>query len=260
MSVTTFIKARHEGDPFQVVALVMNDATRSNADEPLAIISKPGSGIRAGSIADLEGKIVAVMLGQTPHEHLKIAAAKAGLAEGDIVIVDMPQSPVLADALSAGQVDAVASFEPLNSVLLQKVPGAYEVKRGGGYLSYLMITTADLSTVKDHADVIERFSAGLAAASQYTRQHREEAVSIFANKVPGQDLKALTDGIRAISYDPRMSAATDKAFEVAQQEVLSQPSLRDKTPMPLAALIYRDTMAKMQQQYPQYFSDLPKLP
>ena len=115
MSVTTFIKARHEGDPFQVIALVMNDATRSNADEPLAIISKPGSGIRAGSIADLKGKKVAVMLGQTPHEYLKIAAAKEGLADGDIVIVDMPQSPALADALNDGRVDAVASLEPLNS-------------------------------------------------------------------------------------------------------------------------------------------------
>src|SRR4029450_2588171 len=31
MSVTTFLKARHAGDPFRVIALIMNDATRANA-------------------------------------------------------------------------------------------------------------------------------------------------------------------------------------------------------------------------------------
>jgi ABC-type nitrate/sulfonate/bicarbonate transport system substrate-binding protein len=33
MSVTTFIKAKHEGDALQVIGLIMNDATRSNADD-----------------------------------------------------------------------------------------------------------------------------------------------------------------------------------------------------------------------------------
>jgi ABC-type nitrate/sulfonate/bicarbonate transport system substrate-binding protein len=260
MSVTTFIKAKHEGDALQVVGLIMNDATRSNADEPLAIISKNGSGIRAGQIGDLKGRKVAVMLGQTPHEYLKIAAARAGLAEDDIVIVNMPQSPVIADALRDGTVDAVASLEPLNSLVMQSVPGAYEVKRGGGYLSYLMITTAYLPTIQNQADVIDRFAAGLAAASQYTRQHREEAVQIFARAVPGQDTRALTQGIRHVSYDPRMSAATDRAFDAAQVDVLSQASLRGKTPIPLDALLYRNAIQKAQRDFPQYFSDLPRLP
>lgn len=43
---------------------------RSNVDEALAIISKPGTGMRKGQIADLKGKRVAVMHGQTPHEYL----------------------------------------------------------------------------------------------------------------------------------------------------------------------------------------------
>jgi sulfonate transport system substrate-binding protein len=260
MSVTTFIKAKHEGDALQVVGLIMNDATRSNADEPLAIISKAGSGIRAGNIADLKGRRVAVMLGQTPHEYLKIAAARAGLAENDIVIVDMPQSPAIAEALRDGRVDAVASLEPLNSLVMQSVPGAYEVKRGGGYLSYLMITTAYVPTIQNQADVIDRFAAGLAEASQYTRQHREEAVQIFTRAVPGQDARALTQGIRHVSYDPRMSAATDRAFDAAQVDVLAQASLRGRTPIPLDALLYRSAIQKAQRDFPQFFTDLPGLP
>ena len=259
MSVTTFIKARQEGDPWQVVGLIMNDATRSNADEALAIISKKGSGIRPGKIEDLKGKRVAVQLGQTPHEYLKIAAARAGLSETDILIVNTPQSPILADLLREGKVDAVASLEPLNSMVLKNVPDAYEVKRGGGYLSYLMITTAKVSAVQGQPDLMERFSAGLAAATQYTRQNRAEAVQIFAAKIPGQNVEALTNGISHISYDPRMSPATDKAFEAAQADVLSQSSMKGKTPLPLAVLLYRDAIAKVQVKFPQYFSDLAKL-
>ena len=259
MSVTTFIKARQEGDPWQVVGLIMNDATRSNADEALAIISKKGSGIRPGKIEDLKGKRVAVQLGQTPHEYLKIAAARAGLSETDIQIVNTPQSPILADLLREGKVDAVASLEPLNSMVLKNVPDAYEVKRGGGYLSYLMITTAKVSAVQGQPDLMERFSAGLAAATQYTRQNRAEAVQIFAAKIPGQNVEALTNGISHISYDPRMSPATDKAFEAAQADVLSQSSMKGKTPLPLAVLLYRDAIAKVQVKFPQYFSDLAKL-
>src|SRR2546428_2455067 len=45
MSVTTFLKARHGGDPFRVVGIIMNDATRDNADEPLAIVARKESGI-----------------------------------------------------------------------------------------------------------------------------------------------------------------------------------------------------------------------
>src|SRR5207302_10334465 len=46
MSVTTFLKARHGGDPFRVIGIIQNDATRSNADEPLAIVARTASGIR----------------------------------------------------------------------------------------------------------------------------------------------------------------------------------------------------------------------
>src|SRR3982751_5646945 len=56
MSVTTFLKARHGGDPFRVIGVIQSDATRSNADEPLAIVARKDSGIRTGNVEDLKGK------------------------------------------------------------------------------------------------------------------------------------------------------------------------------------------------------------
>src|SRR5258708_16677952 len=56
MSVTTFLKAVHSGEPFKVIGIIMNDATRDNADEPLGIVTRKGTGINAGNVADLKGK------------------------------------------------------------------------------------------------------------------------------------------------------------------------------------------------------------
>jgi len=70
MSVTTFIKGRQGGEPVTVFALAMNDATRANADDPLAIIARKDSGIKAGDLKTLKGKKVGVWFEQTPDEYL----------------------------------------------------------------------------------------------------------------------------------------------------------------------------------------------
>jgi len=63
MSVTTFLKARHAGDPFRVIGIIMNDATRDNADEPLAIVARKDSGVDAGKVESLKGKRVGLAQG-----------------------------------------------------------------------------------------------------------------------------------------------------------------------------------------------------
>src|SRR5260370_16108470 len=64
MSVTTFLKARHGGDPFRVIGIIQNDATRSNADEPLAIVAGNDPAIRPANLNDPNG----TRLGP-PHTH-----------------------------------------------------------------------------------------------------------------------------------------------------------------------------------------------
>ena len=63
MSTTTYLKAVHAGEPFLVIGLIMNDATRDNADEPLAIVTKKGRGIEAGKVTDLKGKKIGLARG-----------------------------------------------------------------------------------------------------------------------------------------------------------------------------------------------------
>ena len=212
MSVTTFIKGRQGGEPVSVFALAMNDATRANADDPLAIIARKDSGIKAGDIKSLKGKKVGVWFEQTPDEYLKIALSKAGLKKGEVELVNITSNPALVPNLAEGKLDAVVSLEPWNTLILDKVPGSYVVKRGGGYMSYMMVSTFQDAVIKAQPDLVEKFAIGLAASAQAVRQNRDEAIEIFAKVVPGVDVAIAKKAVKHINYDPRISKASMQAF------------------------------------------------
>ena len=258
MSVTTFLKARHAGEPFRVIGIIMSDATRSNADEPLAIIARKGSGIRPGNIEDLKGKRLGLAQAQTSDEYTKMVLARSGMKYEDVKIENIMAPTALAPALRDGKVDAVASWEPFNTMVLEQVPESYTVLRGGGYLSYIMVATVHEPMVKASPAVIRNFVAGLAAASQYTRKNRDEAVDIIAKWVPGLDRAVGKKAIQHISYDPRVSKPVMKAFEAAEDDVLKNTvkgAARLNVPEQFAASFLTD----VEKTYPQYFSDLPPL-
>jgi ABC-type nitrate/sulfonate/bicarbonate transport system substrate-binding protein len=259
MSVTTFLKARHGGDPFRVIGIIQNDATRSNADEPLAIVARKDSGIRPGNIEDLKGKRVGLAQAQTSDEYFKMVLAKRGMKYDDVTIVNIMAPPALAPALKEGKVDAVVSWEPFNTVVLDQVPESYTVVRGGGYLSYIMVATAHEPTLQSSPEVIRNFVAGLAEASQYTRQHRDEAVAIFVKWVPGLDPAVGRKAIQHISYDPRVSRPVMQAFETAEDDVLKN-TVKGGSRLSIPDQFAPSYLAEAEKAYPEYFSDLPALP
>lgn len=259
MSVTTFIKGRQGGEPLTVFALAMNDATRSNADDPLAIVARKDSGIKAGDIKSLKGKKVGVWFEQTPDEYLRFALAKAGLKPTDVELVNITSNPALVPSLAEGKVDAVVSLEPWNTLVLDKVPGSYVVKRGGGYMSYMMVSTFQDSVIKAQPDLVEKFAVGLAAAAQSVRQNRDEAIEIFAKVVPGVDVAIAKKAVRHINYDPRISKASMQAFDAAQNELIKVGSGSADKKLTLPAVVLTDYMKKVEQTHPQYFKDLKKV-
>ena len=257
MSVTTFLKARHAGDPFRVIGIIMSDATRDNADEPLAIVARQGSGIR--SVEDLKGKRVGLAQAQTSDEYLKMVLARRNMKYEDVMITNIMAPPALAPALKEGKVDAVVSWEPFNTVVLETVPDSYVVIRGGGHLSYIMVATAHEPTIKDNPEVVRKFVAGLAAASQFTRKNRNEAVEIFGKFVPGMNLAVARKAVQHISYDPRVSAPVMKAFEAAEDDILRN-TLKGAPRLNIPDQFATSFMADVQKTNPEYFSDLPPLP
>ena len=261
MSVTTFLKARHGGDPFRVIGIIQSDATRANADEPLAIVARKDSGIRAGNVEDLKCKRIGLSKGQTSDEYLKMVLARRNLKYEDVEVVDIGtgSQTQLAALLKEGKADAVVCWEPFNTMVLDQAQNSYDVIRGGGHLSYIMVATAHEPTLKTSPDLVRKFVAGLAAASQYTRQHRDEAVEIFAKWVPGLDPAVGKKAIQHISYDPRVSGPVIQAFETAEDDVLKN-TLKGAARLNIPDQFAPSFMADVQKSNPEYFSDLPALP
>jgi ABC-type nitrate/sulfonate/bicarbonate transport system substrate-binding protein len=260
MSVTTFLKAVHGGDPFRVIGVIQSDATRANADEPLAIVARKDSGIRPGNIEDLKGKRIALSKGQTSDEYLKMVLARRNMKYEDVQIVDIGNGSQtqLATLLKEGKADASVCWEPFNTMVLEQAAESYVVVRGGGHMSYIMIATTHEPTLKTSPDVIRNFVAGLAEASQYTRKNRAEAVDIFAKWVPGLDPAVGRKAIEHISYDPRISAPVMQAFEAAEDDVLKN-TLKDAKRLNVPQQFAASYMADVQKSNPEYFSDLPPI-
>jgi NitT/TauT family transport system substrate-binding protein len=256
MSVTTFLKARHSGEPFKVIGIIMNDATRDNADEPLAIVARKDSGIK--TVADLKGRRVGLAKAQTSDEYFKMVLARNNMKYDDVAIENIMAPPALAPALKEGKIDAVVSWEPYNTAVLEQVPESYVVLRGGGYLSYIMVATAHEPTIANSPQVIRGVVAGLAAASQSTRKNRDEAVEIFAKWVPNTDLPVAKKAVRHISYDPRLSPAVLKAFDSAEDDILKN-TLQGAKRLNVADQFSPAFLAEVETTHPEYFDDLPPL-
>ena len=254
MSVTTFLKARHAGSPFLVVGMIMNDATSTYADSPLAIVARKGSGITR--VEDLKGKRIGLAKEQTSDEYLKMVLARRGLIYGEMNIQNIMAPPALVKAFADGKIDAMVSWEPFNTMGLMGAPESYEVLRGGGHLSYMMIATVHDPMVHSDPRLIQAFVNGLAAASHYTRQNRDEAVAIFAKWVPNVNLEVARKAVQHINYDPRMSRASLQAFENAQDELLRN-TIKGGKPIPIGSIVLTSYTEAAQRAYPQYFADLP---
>src|SRR5205807_2076109 len=85
---------------------------------------------------------------QTSDEYFKMVLARRGMKYDDVTIENIMTPPALAPALKDGKVDAIVSWEPYNTAVLEQVPDSYVVLRGGGHLSYVMIATAHEPTIR----------------------------------------------------------------------------------------------------------------
>ena len=258
MSTTTYLKAVHAGEPFKVIGLIMNDATKDNCDDPLAIVTKKGRGIEAGKLSDLKGKKIGLARGQTSDEYFKMVLRRAKMKYAELTIENIWSQFGLAPALAEGKVDAVVSWEPYVTQVLTQVPDSYTVIRGGHHMSYVMVATAHGPTVESKPAVIKSIAAGLAQSSYFTRKNPDEAVEIFAKWVPGTDVAIGKKSIKHIHFDPRMSLNVLRAFENAEDEVLMN-TLKGAPRLNVPSLFRPEFMQQVEKEHPEYFVDLPKL-
>ena len=71
MSTTTYLKAVHAGNPFQVIGLIMNDANNERCDTPLEIVTNKGTGINADNVQYRKGKSCGLASGPPSEQSCK---------------------------------------------------------------------------------------------------------------------------------------------------------------------------------------------
>ena len=106
--------------------------------------------------------------------------------------------------------------------------------------------------------MVYRYVVGLVEASQYTRQHLDEAAEIATRWVPGLEAAAARTAIRNMRYDPRITKYSLESWDENVRVLVAQKKLHQ--PVPWAEGIDLTYIERAQKEYPQLFSDLKPVP
>lgn len=97
------------------IGILINDYSNGND----MLVAKPG----IASVKDLAGKKIGVETGFVCHLLTLTALQKAGMAESDVTLVNVPTNDT-PTALASGDVDAIAAWQPNSGQALKQVPGS----------------------------------------------------------------------------------------------------------------------------------------
>ena len=234
---------------------LVGDRTQAYSDEQLSIFTRKGTGIT--KIQDLAGKRVGAVVGGTTHEYLGAVLTKAGIAADKFPVLNVPPGNSVS-ALAGGQVDAMSVWEPYGTMIQDKVPDAMLLQKGGGLLPYFIDMSTLLETMEKQRDMVYRYTLGLLEASQYTRQHLDEAAEITTRWIPGLEVGVARRAIRNMRYDPRITKYTLQAWGENVRVLVEQKKLHQ--PIPWTQGIELKYIERAQKEYPQLFSDLKPVP
>ena len=152
-----------------------------------AILVKPDAGVK--TIADLKGKTILTTANAGVNTFFPLVLKNAGLAEGDIKVVNVAESALVSSYLqgSGGAVGILGGFDDKPA----------EIKTAGGkdplifaysdfgvnQVGYCIATHAD--TIKNMPDLVKRFMAATLKAYKETEKNPDAAVASMGDIVGG---------------------------------------------------------------------------
>ncbi|MBO0701379.1 MAG: ABC transporter substrate-binding protein [Candidatus Dormibacteraeota bacterium] len=242
------------GIPIFTFAPYMQDATTSTGDEPLAIVARTDSGIRPGDWASFVGKRVGLVTGGTGDAYFRAGLAQAGVDVQKVTIQNLQPGDMLA-AMQGKQVDAISSWEPYQTQILDQMGSqAVLFKRGGGLIGYVLGEGASQDWANQHPALVQDISDAIAEATYWTRTHPDQAAVIATHWIPGLDAKVAKDAIKHIPFDPRVTGCTTKDYADSTALLVQQGKIKQN--VPTGQMIVSRYTAKTQQENPQWYKDL----
>ena len=254
-AISNFPVAIQQGLEAKAVVGVLGDATTAFWDGTLSVTARSGAGIRG--IPDLAGKRIAAVTGGGGDQYVRLLFSRHNLPADKVVLLNVGPGNQMG-ALQRGDVDAVATWEPYGTMILEKVPGATLVTRNGGLLSYAVFMQATTPFLEQSPGLVEKYVLGAAEASHYTRQHPDEAAEIATRWVTGLDVDVARKAIRHLHFDARLSKYSLQAFDESVKVLLDQKKLR--APIPAARGMDTRYIEKVMRERPDLFGDLKPIP
>lgn len=252
---SNFPIALERGFKAKMVVGVIGDATSLFYDENLAVVARPGSGIRAAE--DLVGKRVGLVMGGTGDEYLRALLKKHNIPAERVQLLNVPAGNQFA-ALQNATVDAISAWEPFPTLVVERVQGSTLVARGGKILGYYILMMAPDDLIHRQPEVVERYVLGYAAASQWTRQHPDEAAEIATRWIPGLDWDLAKKAIRYVNFESRISRFSLQAYDDNLKVLMDNKKIR--APVPRDQAFDPRFIEKAMREHPGLFADLKPIP
>jgi ABC-type nitrate/sulfonate/bicarbonate transport system substrate-binding protein len=258
---TTIASARASGNMLKGVMPYYNAADYIAKAGGRAIIARRDRGVDANDPKSMEGKKIAHLTGSTNEVYLRewFRAHKLDISKSQLVSVPVENMPI---TIVQGQVDAIAPWEPYTAQAIRELgANAVVVSRGdAGLVTDVIGVVANEDWAKKNYDLIEKFAMGIAEATLFVRQHPREAAEIATRFLDGLNVADATDGLKYLTWDPRLSVCTMEGLVRTGNEMIEQKLIKKDKPF-VADDFYDGTVFdRVTQKHPEFFADLPPLP
>ncbi len=160
-------------------AIPMRAVSATQSDGAVTALVVPGAS-PIHTVADLKGRSVATLKGQTGHFLVLAALQAAGLRADDVHFVFIAPSDAKA-ALMAGSVDAWATWGPYIA-LAEVQDGAREVVNGRGLMSGQSYTVASEAAIRDKRDALGDFLRRLRLAREWGLANPDAQARVWAEQ------------------------------------------------------------------------------
>jgi ABC-type nitrate/sulfonate/bicarbonate transport system substrate-binding protein len=246
------------GIPIFTFAPYMQDATTSKGDEALAVVARTDSGIKPGDWTTFVGKKVGMVTGGTGDAYFRAWLTKNNVDYKKVNFLNVQPGDMLT-AIQSKQVDAIASWEPYQTLILDTLGSqAFLFQRAGGMIGYVLGEGTTQDWAKQHPDLVQAITDAMAEATYWTRQHLDEAATISTHWIQGLDPRVAKLAIKHIPYDSRVNNCTLKAYTDSVTLLVQQKKLQ--APIPTDQMIVSTYAAKTEKTHPDWYKDLKSVP
>lgn len=231
-SETPLIHSVLNGNNIKVIAVTIT------AEKHLAVVARKDRGIFKAK--DLNNKKIGVTLGSNGEYFLDTVLLMNGLSRDAVKLVDVKPSQIL-NALINGEVDAIATWNPLKHMAQNKLGDRGSVFYAEGLYSPLFIIAARGDYVDENPDIVKRVVQSLVNTSEFIRNNPDEANNIAARYIKIDN--SLTDNLSATYF---FNISLSQSFLLTlehQTEWAIENKLTDQTRVPnYLDFIYTDAL------------------